>query len=91
MYCASERKLPFWCPTHSQYILEIEDLKFDSESAYISNFTFGLVSTDITSMEVTEDMIGNVCMSIPHDSTYAIMDMKWKELDRNLKFVYGYK
>ena len=41
--------------------------------------------------EVTEDMIENVCMIIPHDSTYVILDMEWKELDSNLKLVYVYK
>ena len=71
---------------------KMKDLKFDSESAYIiSKFTFELVSTDITSIEVTEDMIENVCMAIPHDSTYVILDMEWKELDSNLKLVYVYK
>ena len=36
-------------------------------------------------------MIRNVCIAIPHDGIYVILDMEWKELDQNLQFVYGYK
>ena len=91
MYRTSGRNGPFGVLHTANIFWKLKDLKFDSESAYISNFTFELVSTDITSMEVTEGMIENVCMAIPHDSTYVILDMEWKELDSNLKLVYVYK
>ena len=38
-----------------------------------------------------ENMIQNVWLAIPCDGNYVILDMEWKELDRNMEFVYGYK
>ena len=38
-----------------------------------------------------ESMIKNVCIAIPFESLYVILDMEWKELDSNLRFVYGCK
>ena len=54
-------------------------------------FKLDLSSNNITSVEVSENMIRNVCIAIPHDGIYVILDMEWKELDQNLQFLYGYK
>ena len=70
---------------------KLKNVKFESQTAYVCLFKLELYSNDITSMEVTEDRIENVCIAIPYDGSYVILDMEWKELDSNMEFVYGYK
>ena len=40
-------------------------------------------------VEVSYSMIKNVCIAIPFESLYVILDMEWKELDSDLRFIYG--
>ena len=42
-------------------------------------------------VEVSYSMIKNVCIAIPFESLYVILDMEWKELDSDLRFIYGCK
>ena len=70
---------------------KLQELKFEKEISHVCCFKLELSSTNLTSVEVSEDMIKNVCMAIPHNGIYVILDMEWKELDKNLQFVYGYK
>ena len=70
---------------------KLHDLKFESEIAHVCCFKLELSSINLTSVEVTENMIQNVCIAIPHNDIYVILDMEWKELDQNFQFVHGYK
>ena len=70
---------------------KLHDLKFESEIAHVCCFKLELLSINLTSVEVTENMIQNVCIAIPHNDIYVILDMEWKELDQNFQFVHGYK
>ena len=70
---------------------KLHKLTFESEISHVCLFQLELSSTDLTSLEIKENMIQNVCLAIPHDGNYVILDMEWKELDRNMEFVYGYK
>ena len=47
-------------------------------------------STNID-IEINESMITNVCVVIPFEYLFVILDMEWRELDSDLKFKYGYK
>ena len=77
---------------HSQNrFWKLHDLTFEKESGYVCLFKLKISSRVQTEVTVNENMITNVCIAIPHGDSYAILDMEWKELDSNKKFVYAYK
>ena len=70
---------------------KLHDLKFESGIAHVCCFKLELSSINLTSVEVTENMIQNVYIAIPQDDIYVILDMEWKQLDQFFQFVHGYK
>ena len=54
-------------------------------------FYLKLLSDTQKDVSISESMIANVCLAIPFESLYVILDMEWKELDSDLNFTYGYK
>ena len=70
---------------------KLHDLTFEKESGYVCLFKLKISSRVQTEVTVNDNMITNVYIAIPHGDFYAILDMEWKELDSNKKFVYAYK
>ena len=69
---------------------KITDFEFKEKFQRIF-FNFKLQSHTEIDIEVSVSMINNVCIAIPFESLYVILDMEWKELDSNLRFIYGCK
>ena len=59
--------------------------------SYVCLFELKLLSTTQIDTDISENMIKNVCIAIPFEGLYAILDMEWRELDSDLHFKYGYK
>ena len=54
-------------------------------------FDLKLLSDTQKDVSISESMIGNICLAIPFESLYVVLDMEWKELDSDLNFTYYYK
>ena len=41
---------------------------------------------------ISDDMIQNLCIAMPNmeKTSYGIVDMEWRELNEDLKFMYGF-
>ena len=70
---------------------KLTELKFKHVMSYVCLFELKLLSTTQIDTDISENMIKNVCIAIPFEGLYAILDMEWRELDSDLHFKYGYK
>ena len=70
---------------------KLTDLKFKHVLSYVCLFEFKLSSKTNIDIEINESMIQNVCIAIPFEGLFVILDMEWRELDSDLQFKYGYK
>ena len=70
---------------------KLTDLKFKHVLSYVCLFEFKLSCTTHIDVEINESMIKNVCIAIPFEGLFVILDMEWRELDSDLQFKYGYK
>ena len=87
------------CLTNSEFSVlhsgskfwKLTDLKFKHVLSYVCLFEFKLSSKTNIDIEINESMIQNVCIAIPFEGLFVILDMEWRELDSDLQFKYGYK
>ena len=70
---------------------KLTELKFKHVMSYVCLFELKLLSTTQIDTDISESMIKNVCIAIPFEGLYVILDMEWRELDSDLMFKYGYK
>ena len=70
---------------------KLSGFEFKNEIAHVCLFDLKLLSDTQKDVSISESMIANVCLAIPFESLYVILDMEWKELDSDLNFTYGYK
>ena len=68
---------------------KLTGFEFKKEICHAFFFDFKLQSHTDMNVEVSYSMIKNVCIAIPFESLYVILDMEWKELDSDLRFIYG--
>lgn len=70
---------------------KLSGFEFKNEIVHVCHFDLKLLSDTQKDVSMSESMIANVCLAIPFESLYVILDMEWKELDSDLNFNYGYK
>ena len=70
---------------------KLSGFEFKNEIVHACHFDLKLLSDTQKDVSMSESMIANVCLAIPFESLYVILDMEWKELDSDLNFNYGYK
>ena len=70
---------------------KLSGFEFKNEIVHVCHFDLKLLSDTQKDVSISESMIANVCLAIPFESLYVILDMEWKELDSDLNFNYGYK
>ena len=70
---------------------KLHELSFDKEMAYVSLFKFKLSTEKNTNVGIEEKMIKNICIAIPTEDSFSILDMEWKELYSGMQVAYGYK
>ena len=70
---------------------KLSGFEFQNEIAHVCLFDLKLLSDTQNNVSISESMIKNVCLAIPFESLYVILDMERQELDSDLNFTYGYK
>ena len=70
---------------------KLSGFEFKNEIAHVYLFDLKLLPDTKNDVSISESMIKNVCLAIPFESFYVILDMEWQELDSDLNFTYGYK
>ena len=70
---------------------KLSGFEFKNEIVHVCHFDLKLLSDTQKDVSMSESMIANVCLAIPFESLYVILDREWKELDSDLNFNYGYK
>ena len=73
---------------------KFEEIKFVGIFTHICRFTIKLnVGDEINiAKHISDDMIQNICIAMPNmeKKSYGIVDMEWRELNEDLKFMYGF-